>query len=122
MTLNRWLIPTVTAVLWLAGAQLALPHASLIRASPPANSAVQTAPREVSLLFSERVRAAPGAIAVRDAKGARVDKGDIRLDTNGRIVRTSLQPLGPGSYRVNWRVRSNDGHTVQGSFTFRVRQ
>jgi methionine-rich copper-binding protein CopC len=115
-------MPIVLVVFLLLGTTSAFPHASLVRASPPINGTVQNAPREVSILFSEKVQAPPGAIAVRDASGARVDEGEARLDSNGRVIRASLKPLSPGTYKVNWRIRSADGHTAEGSFTFRIRQ
>ncbi len=121
MKLTQRLLPLLLIVFCVTNATPALPHASLVRSSPPANAALKTAPRDVSILFSERVRAAPDAVAVRDAKGSRVDQGDARMEGNGRVVRTSLQPLAAGTYRVNWRVQSADSHTVQGSFTFHVR-
>jgi methionine-rich copper-binding protein CopC len=43
-----------------------------------------------------------------------VDKKD-RL-----IMRVSLQPLTAGTYKVEWRVLSVDGHKVNGDFTFTV--
>jgi methionine-rich copper-binding protein CopC len=116
------LMPVVLVMFLLLGTTSALPHASLVRASPPVNSTVQNAPREVAILFNERVQAPPGAIAVQDASGARVDEGDARLDSNGLVIRASLKPLTAGTYKVNWRIRSADGHTAEGSFTFRVRR
>ena len=115
------LIPPVLTALLLSAAS-ALPHASPIRTSPPADGAVQNAPREVSILFGERVEVAADAIVVQDAGGTRVDQGNAHLDNNGRIVRTTLRPISAGVYTVAWRVRSADGHTAQGRFTFRVQK
>jgi methionine-rich copper-binding protein CopC len=70
------------------------------------------------MFFGEAVR--PIAVTVMDSSGVRVDLGDARSETNGRVVRTNLRPLGPGTYRVDWRVQSTDSHVAQGSFTFRV--
>jgi methionine-rich copper-binding protein CopC len=116
------LIPVGLALSIVAGVSTALAHSTVVRTSPPSNGSVQNAPREVSILFSERVQAAPDAIVVQDANGARVDQGDARLDSNRRVVRVSLKPIAAGTYKVNWRIQSPDGHTAQGSFSFRVRQ
>jgi methionine-rich copper-binding protein CopC len=70
------------------------------------------------MFFGEPVR--PVAVAVVDSNGVRVDLGDARSEINGRVVRTNLRPLGPGTYRVDWRVQSADSHIAEGSFTFRV--
>jgi methionine-rich copper-binding protein CopC len=99
----------------------AFAHSKAVRTNPPNNATLQGAPRDVSILFNERVRAAPDAITVEDANGVRVDEGDTRLESNGRVIRASLKPLSAGAYRVKWRVQSSDTHTVEGSFSFRVR-
>ena len=36
------------------------------------------------------------------------------------LLKVSLPPLGPGTYRVAWRVVSVDTHVTSGSFTFQV--
>jgi len=115
------LIVLALATLLLSAAS-ALPHASPIRTSPPTDGTVQNAPRQVSILFGERVEVSADAIVVQDASGTRVDQGDAHPDYNGRIVRTALRPISAGVYTVAWRVRSGDGHTAQGRFTFRVQK
>src|SRR5438874_1415790 len=108
------LIPMALAALLLS-ATSALPHASPVRTNPPAEGTVQN-PREVAIVFSERVEASSDAIMVQDASGTRVDQGNASLGTSGRIVRVLLRPLSAGVYTVGWRVRSADGHTAQGKF------
>jgi len=103
----------------LLGATLAFPHSEALHTSPAANAVLQTAPREVSVLFNQKVEAA--AIAVEDASGARVDQGNTRTESDGRVIRASLKPLTAGAYTVKWRVKSADTHTVEGTFSFRVR-
>ena len=123
MKLTGWSISI--ALFLLIGAQPALPQASMVSASPPVNGTV-SAPREISITFSEPIIASHDSIMVRDAKGARVNRSDIWLDGNGRIVNTSLRPLEAGTYRVDWHVQSRDPHVkgsfhdVRGSFTFRL--
>jgi methionine-rich copper-binding protein CopC len=122
MNLSRRKITLALLALLGAGTSPARSHAAMIRSSPPANGTVKTAPQQVAIYFSERVRAASDAMSVTDQSGARLDRADAKPDGNGRVVRVSLEPLEAGTYRVNWRVQSSDKHTVQGSFTFRVSQ
>ena len=93
------LIPFALAALLLSAVS-ALPHASPIRTSPPTDGTVQNAPREVSVLFGERVEVSADAIIVQDASGTRVDQGNAHLDNNGRIVRTALRPISAGSISI----------------------
>ena len=57
-------------------------------------------------------------MTVQNAAGARVDRGNSRA--SGNQLRVSLGALGPGTYRVVWRVVSVDTHATEGDFTFRV--
>ena len=36
------------------------------------------------------------------------------------MLRVTLAPLAPGTYRVVWRVLSVDTHVTEGDFTFTV--
>jgi methionine-rich copper-binding protein CopC len=122
MQINHRLIPFALLLAALLGyADLALAHSEVVRTSPQANANLQSAPRDVSILFNAKVEAARDAITVEDAAGARVDQGDTRVEGNGRVIRASLKPLTSGTYTVRWRVKSSDTHTVEGTFSFRVR-
>jgi copper resistance protein C len=102
------------------GADAALAHAHLLRASPAENASVPP-PGEIALGFSERLEPAFSSIVVRDAAGRQVDKRDTRLDkTDGLTLHVSLPPLAAGQYRVEWRAVSTDSHRIQGGYTFRI--
>lgn len=97
---------------------VALSHAMLDRASPPVGSSVTSAPKEVVLWFTNNLEPAFSTIEVRNSNGAAVQAGKARVERSQ--MRVSLKPLGPGTYRVIWRVLSVDTHRTQGDFTFRV--
>jgi copper transport protein len=99
----------------------ALAHANLLETSPPQGSEVSKPPERVELHFSEPVDAEFDPVVVRAADGARVDAHDARLDPeDARVVLADLQKLPEGSYTVQWRVTSIDGHVVEGRYTFAV--
>lgn len=102
----------------LLGAAAAHAHAFLDRASPRVGSSVRSAPREVTMWFTQNLEPAFSKAEVRNAAGQRVDQGNARA--SGSELRVSLKPLPPGPYRVTWRVLSVDTHTTEGSFSFRV--
>jgi len=104
-----------------AGASPAVAHAFLDRASPRVGSTVSPAPSELTLSFTQNLEPAFSSVEVLDEKGAKVDKGDVHVDPNdGSLLRVSLNPLLPGTYKVVWHVVSVDTHSTEGDFTFQV--
>ena len=109
------------AVLTVSGAVTALAHPHVVRATPAAGSTVKTAPSEVTIRFNEKLEPAFGSVMVRDSEGKQVDKGDGAVDKKDHLVlRVSLPPLMPGTYKVEWRAVGTDTHKVNGDFTFTV--
>jgi methionine-rich copper-binding protein CopC len=95
-------------------------HAMLDHAEPRVGNKVATAPREVTLWFTQKLEPAFSTITVLDAAGKRVDTGKARV--SGSQMSISLRPGGSGTFRVKWHVLSTDAHTTDGSFTFQVGQ
>jgi len=105
----------------LFGAVSADAHAFLDHANPRVGNAVRTAPREVTLWFTQDLEPAFSTVEVSDASGARVDSGKASVSPGDRkVLRIAVKPLPPGSYKVSWRVLSVDTHTTEGTFTFRI--
>ena len=93
----------------------------LQRAEPRAESKLKRAPDEVRLYFTERLEPAYSSLRVLDPRGQQVDRRDSRVDrANPSVLRATLPPLAPGTYRVLWRVLSIDADVTEGAFTFRV--
>src|SRR4051795_8591234 len=95
-------------------------HAMLDHSEPRVGNKVATAPREVTLWFTQKLEPAFSSVTVTDAAGKRVDTGKTRV--SGSQMSISLRPGGSGTYRVKWHVLSTDAHTTDGSFTFQVGQ
>jgi copper resistance protein C len=108
----------ISALLVVLGNVAAQAHAFLDRASPLVGSTVASAPREVSLTFTQNLEAGFSSVQVTDANGARVDQGKPQV--SGNTMRIGLKSLSPGTYRVRWQVLSVDTHKTEGSFTFSV--
>src|SRR5438874_1358818 len=90
----------------------ALAHAVLTSSSPAAGSAMRAAPREVVLSFSEKLEPALSRVTVQNESGAHVDRGNARV--SGSQIRVALANIGPGFYRVIYRVTSVDTHSIRG--------
>ncbi|MGH7391185.1 MAG: copper resistance CopC family protein, partial [Candidatus Rokuibacteriota bacterium] len=98
-------------------------HAALVASSPARRATLAEPPARVELTFSERLEPAYARLAVEDASGARVDRGDAAVARDdARRLAVTLGPLGPGIYRVRFRVLSVDGHVVESTFPFTVRE
>jgi copper resistance protein C len=110
----------VIPLLLLLAIEEASAHAMLDHAEPRVGNKVATAPREVTLWFTQKLEPAFSTITVLDAAGKRVDTGKTRV--SGSQMSISLRPGGSGTYRVKWHVLSTDTHTTDGSFTFQVGQ
>jgi methionine-rich copper-binding protein CopC len=104
---------------WLGSAAA---HAALVRALPAAGSEIHESPPRLKLWFSERLEQAVSSVEVLDGTGQRVDSGDLQSDSADRkLLQVSLPHLGPGRYRVTWRVVSVDTHVAKGEFRFDIK-
>jgi copper resistance protein C len=113
------LIGIIPLLLLLATGEAAA-HVFLDHAEPRVGNKVATAPREVTLWFTQKLEPAFSTITVTNPAGQRIDTGKTRVSGNQMSV--SLRSGGAGAYRVNWRVLSVDTHTTEGNFTFQVGQ
>jgi methionine-rich copper-binding protein CopC len=118
--MQRATIVVIIPLLLLLAAGEASAHAFLDHAEPRVGNTVATAPREVTLWFTQKLEPAFSTITVTNSAGQRVDTGKTRVSGNQMSV--SLRFGGAGTYRVNWRVLSVDTHRTDGNFTFRVGQ
>jgi copper resistance protein C len=118
--MRRSTLAGIIPLLFLLAAGEAAAHASLDHAEPRVGNRVATAPREVTLWFTQKLEAAFSTITVTNPAGQRVDTGKPRVSGNQMSV--SLRPGGTGTYHVTWHVLSVDTHTTDGNFTFQVGQ
>jgi copper resistance protein C len=101
----------------LAGAGAASAHATRIATDPVENTELTQAPARVSATFNEALQPEFAAMTVVGPDGNLWSTGDPQVD--GAVLSVSVRPLGPaGTYTVNYRVTSADGHVVSGSWSF----
>ncbi|WP_051723112.1 copper resistance protein CopC [Streptomyces albus] len=115
------LVGTVLAVL-LGGAGPASAHAALRSADPAGDTVLETAPRHVTLTFTEKVSLTNRTIRVISPSNTQVAKGDPRhVGNDGTAIRIGLRDgLAHGTYTVAWHVVSADSHPASGAFTFSI--
>lgn len=116
---RRWPVALMGALVALAlTAPAAAAHTELVSSSPADGAILQTAPTTVVLTLNEAAVALGTRVIVTGPAGE-VQTGKPRLVE--RTVAQNLQPGSPaGRYTVRWRVVSDDGHPVSGSFVFTV--
>ncbi|MGW7284242.1 copper resistance protein CopC [Streptomyces sp. NPDC054847] len=116
------LVGTVLGAL-LAGASPAAAHAALTGSNPKDGAVVATAPKEVTLTFSEQIAMGDDSIRVLEPSGKRADTAKVRdLGTGGTVAYgVDLHAgLPDGTYTVAWKAVSADSHPVSGAFTFSI--
>lgn len=103
----------------LVAPAVASAHATRIAADPPENTALATGPKQVSATFNEHLQTTFAAMTVVGPDGNLWSTGEPRLV--GAVISVDVMPLGPvGTYTVNYRVTSADGHVVSGGWPFRL--
>ena len=91
-------------------------HDVLEKTSPSDGVTVATLPAEVTLTFSDAPMALGLQVLVTGPSG---NMADGAAQINERTVTQRLLPAAPaGDYTVTYRVTSNDGHPIAGSFGF----
>ncbi|MES9593371.1 copper resistance protein CopC [Streptomyces sp. NPDC094045] len=110
--------------LLLGGAGPASAHAALTGSDPQDGAVVATAPKEVTLNFSEQVALGDDSIRILDPNGKRADTAAAPRDLqSGSTVKYGVSlhsGLPDGTYTVAWQAVSADSHPVSGAFTFSV--
>jgi methionine-rich copper-binding protein CopC len=97
-------------------------HAFLDHASPRVGSEVTKPPTEVHLWLTQEIEPAFSAIQVFDPAGREIDNKDSHVDSGNKAeLIVSLQPIGPGTYKVVWHVVSIDTHRTKGDFKFTIK-
>ncbi len=114
------LLGTVLVLLVLGSAAPASAHAALRSSDPGAGSVVGTAPRHITLTFTESVGLLDDSFRVYSPDNHRVELGEPQhADGASDTARAALPAgLADGTYTVAWRVVSADSHPVSGAFTF----
>jgi methionine-rich copper-binding protein CopC len=121
--MNRPLATLVLAisltVMAVAGAGVASAHATRVATDPVENTELSQSPQTVSATFNEKLQPQFAAMTVVGPDGNLWSTGNPHVD--GAVISVGALPLGPsGTYTVNYRVTSADGHVVSGSWPFRL--
>ncbi|MEU0332397.1 copper resistance protein CopC [Streptomyces sp. NPDC006193] len=116
------LLPVLLLGLLIGTAAPASAHAVLRGTDPADGTVLRTAPRQVTLTFTESVGLLTDSFRIYDPDNHRVRTGPAgHAPGRSGTARVALPArLAPGTYTVAWRVVSADSHPVSGAFTFSV--
>ncbi len=112
------------AIATIVPSQAAFAHAELETSNPEANSVIGAAPSVISLTFGEKLmvmadQPEANQVQVTDGSNTRVDNADYQV--TGEVLTVSLKPdQADGTYTVTYRVVSEDGHPIEGTYNFNV--
>ncbi|MXY39041.1 MAG: copper resistance protein CopC [Rhodospirillaceae bacterium] len=111
--------PILLAGLLFLGATTAFAHSKLNTTEPADGAVLAQAPGRIVLSFAKRIRLTK--VRMRHGDNAAVD-----LDLSGQKgfatrIAVPMPRGGSGLYRIEWRGLAADGHTMRGSFEFRVK-
>ena len=105
---------------------LALPapaqaHDTLLSTDPEDGSTLETSPEAITFTFSADVLEVSPLVRITDESGEEV--AEIEPSVEGPTATATLpEPLAAGTYEIQWRVVSGDGHPIEGTLTLTVEQ
>lgn len=106
----------------IAWASPAAAHAQLDTSSPAPSAVLESAPSEVRLDFNEPMTPVARSIEIYNQEGQRIVLGEALLspDDPSVLIAGDVPDIPDGLYVVAWRAVSNDGHAVEGAYSFQI--
>lgn len=109
---------SVLLVLLIPG--LAAAHAGLVKSIPGSRAVLSRAPSDIELCFNEAVEMRFSSISLKDAANVPLLLGALQLRDDPKCIHARLPDMAPGTYTVNYRVLSQDGHVVEYGYRFTI--
>ena len=111
----------VALLLWFPS--LASAHAYLVKSVPPGRASLFASPTKIQLWFNERLEPRYSSASVLDSEGKRMDRDDAQVAPDDpKQLAIGVKQLQAGKYTVKFRVLSVDGHIVEQTFPFTIRE
>ncbi|MED1596138.1 MULTISPECIES: copper resistance protein CopC [Bacillus] len=119
--LGIWMV--MVCVLLILAPSAASAHAYIVKSNPAENETLEKAPSVVRIEFDEMLQSSHfNTVFVRDASGKRVDLKNAHIDKkNPKLLEAGVEQNIPnGTYSIQWKAISADGHPIQGVIPFRI--
>ena len=120
--MKKSLIALFALATLLLSPTVAFAHAGVVTTAPVQDQVLMSMAREISIQFSEELLTIENqdvnTISLTELDGPAIELENVTVD--GAFLKAEI-PIGdyaPGTYEVNYRIVSADGHKVSDSFTF----
>jgi copper transport protein len=116
------IVALLAGALVLGAASAASAHALPKQTSPTSGAILQTAPKQVTITYTEPPVISLTIVHVLDSTGKSHETGPPKLVPGSKVeLEVPVGSLADGVYTVTWRtVSASDGHVTAGSFSFGV--
>lgn len=111
---------SMLSLLWQSKPVMA--HAALVKSDPARRAMLSTSPKQVQLWFNEKIEGAYASVVLLDSnKKALTEKTPEVVADNPKSVILNIPEIGSGKYTVQYRVMSVDGHVIESSYDFNIK-
>ena len=108
----------IVAALFALSAVPASAHSKANKMEPANGAIVSAVPSDVSLTFVKEIRLTKVSMTHAGKHSEELNLGDQKAFSKEYSV--PMKDLGAGSYVIEWRGLGDDGHAMNGSFSFEV--
>lgn len=91
-------------------------HTGLKSSSPADGETVTERLQEIRLEFETAIENG-STLSLIDESGAEISIENVELSEN-EMTATTTKPLDGGQYSANWRIVGEDGHVIEGTYSF----
>ena len=101
---------------------LVMAHATLVKSDPPRRASLSSPPKHIQLWFNEKIEGSYATVTVVDSnKNSITENSPEVVSDDPKSIILNLPQIEPGRYTVQYRVMSVDGHVIESSFDFNVK-
>jgi len=93
-------------------------HSGLSSSVPKDGEIIQEEVEQVTLTFNTSIEST-STLKVTDKMGNKVSLAEISVN-NKEMMGTLESPLTTGTYQVDWKIIGQDGHPIEGEYSFTI--
>ncbi len=115
-----FLLMIILSLLWHSNPVMA--HAALVKSDPPRRATLSNPPKQIQLWFNEKIEGAYASVVLLDSNKKSITENNPEVVANDpKSVVLNIPEIGTGKYTIQYRVMSVDGHVIESSFDFNIK-